>query len=230
MKFHHRIKASASIRSVVKGETVRTVAVLAIALLLPGPSQVLAQRSADAQALAGVDIPTWTVGEIWTYEAPWGLTTFAVMSVGGPNVVMMQTVSSRGSVRKRFDATHLGKTEPAWLPDFVWFDFPLTPDKSYSRVFSESGQPWHFSLHVGKMEQVTVPAGRFSAIRVDVRVCGTGGSCGGSSLWYAPAAKWFVRATWDRSLWWDERWRGASMDLVSVTLKYDFEPRDEVGG
>ena len=160
--------------------------------------------------------PAWTVGDTWAYEAPWGPTTFAVTRVVGSNVIMTQTVSNRGSGAIDVDATHLGKTTANWLPEVIWLDFPLTPGKSYSRVYNPHEQ---FSYHVGNMEQITVPAGSFSAIRVDVKFCTPQTDrCAGLLFWYAPAAKWFIRIVWDDSPNFNKDRRGKSMELLSVML------------
>lgn len=98
-----------------------------------------------------------------------------------------------------------------FTPFYPTFRFPLEKDKSWSGSVSWSGSgvttQHDLKLRVAGWERVTVPAGTFDSIRVDVRgyIHTTTGSGFGQgtikdTMWYAPAIRQIVKHEIDQQI------------------------------
>ena len=75
--------------------------------------------------------------------------------------------------------------------------WPLKVGKKWKNVFTmerpqeESSTDFELEVVVAKLEEVTVPAGKFKAFKIEVYNSRSGKL--GSEYWYSPKVKWFVK-------------------------------------
>jgi hypothetical protein len=172
--------------------------------------------SAQQQDPTEVPAPQLQVGDEWNYEIVdlWQGGQLArrrarVASLQGDRAVVALETQRANEWRRRdrsmtVDMRTLTEIKPA-QPTFFQFDFPLKPGKS-----------WHFEYpndapkratntverwgHVTGWESVTVPAGTFRALRIEIKERRLWQAGDGvfpdhqfHTFWYAPEVKTFVR-------------------------------------
>ena len=143
------------------------------------------------------------------------------------NDKVIVAVGQRGDKEKEVDATYTAEwnfvsspTGRVFDPDQGLFRFPMHPGDTHEAKYdmkdpTEGSFEVRFERHVKvvRWEEVTVPAGKFRALRVesegpfqriDAPVTGTAKE----TAWYAPEAKRFVKWTFEnatpkgKNLWW----------------------------
>jgi len=176
--------------------------------------------SAMAQP-ARVDGPTVKVGDVWMYNTLNGWTgelayvsVNTVKKIGGGDIVMESTSLDRSIVSKilrnrdfnlvRIEAPTFTRSTLPYYPNYA---FPLQVGKTWKQEvdFADTRQPdkkirAKLEGRVVGWESVTVPAGNFLALKIEVKgwysAPNTGGSWSGrieDALWYAPEVRNAVR-------------------------------------
>jgi len=144
---------------------------------------------------------------------------------------VIQVVGYRGSQEKEVDATYTAEwnfvstaTGRVFDPDQGLFKFPLHPGDAHDAHYdmkdpTEGPYEVRFDRHVKVIgwEDVTVPAGKFRALRVesegpfsrvDIAVAGTAKE----TAWYAPEVKRYVKWTYENwTFKGKNQWRGQEL-------------------
>lgn len=181
-----------------------------------------------AAAEPAAPAPVVNVGDSWTYQytdvwkhAPGNLNRLEVTAVDGDGVQMDLKRAATGDVtahhRYSTELNPIDRGKMHFAPYYARYAFPLVPGKEWKADATgenpAAGRHWRYQIK-GKAlgwEKVTVPAGEFDAIRVEVSSYYQGeetGQRGGTGLsretvWYAPAVNNFVRLEYQ-----DTDWRG----------------------
>ncbi len=177
----------------------------------------------DAQAAQAptLQVPTWKIGDTWTYQTPSGTRiVYTVLGVG----------ASGYTVRARLGNTPTGtllvhsnlSSDKGY---FIYMEWPLALGESWDGDEAEQANDdtgtmkWHTTWLVESWEPVTVLAGTFDAYRIDGTQCAeiAAQPCGHFSFWYAPAIKSFVKESWASERYWGGL-AGRMEQLVSYTL------------
>jgi len=179
----------------------------------PGPAAKPAAPATGRRL--GIDLPpgyAWTYAvrlepEVWKDAA---LTYRSVLDSTGL-VVEAEFRHSQGKLDFRLGNYAAGHRSHAQLrfPGFfmhgAYLDFPLTPGKRFAWEYPwqardnsiRPGRVRRFEASVGAMEPVSVPAGRYDAVRIDVKVRYVDGGKDLASvdeiLWYAPSIRQLVK-------------------------------------
>jgi hypothetical protein len=195
--------------------------------------------AAHAGAAEPIPAPTPAVGDSWTYQytdvwkhLPGNLNRTEVTAVDANGVQVAVKRAGTGALlsRSRFtpemNPVERGKTH--FAPYYARFAFPLEPGKEW-KVDStadnpDAGKHWRYQVKGRAIgwEKITVPAGEFDAMRVEVISNYQGeevGSRGGSgqsreTAWYAPSINNFVKLEYQ-----DTNWKGDifNRDLWELT-------------
>jgi hypothetical protein len=166
-------------------------------------------------ARAGIDLPA---GKSWTYAVRlepevWRNAELVYRSSAGQGGIVVDTdfrhaggnVSFRLGTYRPGHASHANVRFPGFFMHGAYLDFPLEAGKRFSWTY-----PWQqadnrvradrvrrFDAVVGPTETVSVPAGRFEAIRVDITLsyvdAGSTLATVNEILWYAPSARQIVK-------------------------------------
>ena len=212
-----------------------STATLGMALL----ASIAATAQTPSPAVMPVNAPSLKVGDRWKYVYLDGLTKLEEgqreekVTAISPEAILTEVKNAAGR------ETAPGRYDAQWnfLVDVggqagkeMRFSFPLEAGKTW-----EATWPWMNSQgHVGRMEMtykvrggetVTARAGTFEAIVIEGRghwYNTTRGSSGPAHemLWYAPAAKRFVRRSWVT------RFSGGQLDQNRITeaVEVDIKP------
>lgn len=170
--------------------------------------------------------PTINVGDSWTYQytdvwknAPGSLNRLEVTSIDGDGIRMDVKRAATGAVvsRQRFspDLNPIDRGKMHFAPYYARYAFPLVPGKEWTADATgnnpSAGRRWRYQFK-GKAlgwEKITVPAGEFDVMRVEVigqyhgEEVGWIGGNGTSkeTVWYAPAVNNFVRMEYEDTDW-----------------------------
>lgn len=176
--------------------------------IVVGAATLLCSFCAQAQS---ADRPVWRIGDAWTYrsmvlpsyEAPTTTTTtqyeIRVGSVNATHCLLERTQASAGAAtnqRWSLDINRLSRIRSTdqWQ-EFRRYQWPLAQGKTWDAPYEGADVNTSWSVRVQGWEDVTVPAGTFRAIRIDLKRTDSGGrrTVKQEALWYAPAVKRHVR-------------------------------------
>ena len=190
-----------------------------LALVTGGCAGGLAGSTAQVQCPSPIETPVLHAGDTWTYRNEdgrrWRQTYDKVTEDG-----LVRGRGPKANVEYYYDHTHTlrkvwskGQWVTAPTPDF-WdigkpiLQFPLTPGSGWvytTPASDDYGMTFVRRHTVVGCEQVTVPAGTFVAVRIDVSQIQSNRPANAAmdwSLWYAPAVKSFVKRTGGRATFW----------------------------
>jgi len=177
-------------------------AALGALLFVPSCASVPSQDS-KPPAQAGIERPTWRVGDRWLYA--W--TTGATKGVKKSEVLGVRDVGGVQYNVLRVEKAHLYYTsELHWAASIVesrvvaratppqpWFNWPLEVGKrwQYQGAYEERERKDQMrdSYRVVGVESVAVPAGTFRAFKIVREV----DSAVVDQYWYAPNVRWYVK-------------------------------------
>lgn len=170
--------------------------------------------------------PAWQVGDTWMFRLADGRTdTLRVVRASDAGYAVAEHVSD-GTARVLQFSRELTTDENSAVNAMSLFRpaWPLGRPHTWTYAFSGIslyGQPSHYRTTYttsGALDVVSVPAGTFAAIAIHIDECDLAdGRCGAVDVWYAPAAKWFVRADFEDSAFWVSR-RGRATVLTSFSV------------
>jgi hypothetical protein len=169
-------------------------------------AQEASTGAASAQAISGaVSAPKFAVGDTWTFsrldqlmnkETSYTQKVTAVNGDGGVQVGSNITLSAAGNIVK--------SGAFSYSPEEVKLQFPMSVGQTYSAEYGYNDQSEHswvreIDAKVEGVETVSTPAGDFQAFRVKItgswhdKTDHTVGGVIDETMWYAPAAKRFVK-------------------------------------
>ena len=181
---------------------------IAIALMMTSIINGRAIAQTDSAASATADPPTIHAGDVWVDRLASGDKEFKVESINGDTVSFNQWGAQIESDKQWNTLVYRSLTEEMAPPityskPIQVFPFPLTPGKTWTDNAKWEEKASDIRGHsdvegkVGNWEEVTVPAGTFHAIRVDVTIqaIGRAGARDVTNLtyWYAPKVNRFVK-------------------------------------
>ena len=200
---------------------------------------LLFAESSFAQDSSLVERPTIKVGDSWTYQETndWRSVvtdtySFTVSSVSDKEIELTRKSEKAGTAVTVSETPDLNSITRAtsdgnivrYSPDNGAFSFPLAVGKSW-----EAKADWTAGTHTGSYslatkvvgwEQVTVPAGTFTALKITKTgyYHATNGQSSGSGnmhivFWYAPTVKGMVKMQYE-----DTNWAGAPYNKKTVEL------------
>ncbi len=208
---------------------IRTLALMSLVLFVAAP--VLGASSCGEP----VPAPHYQGGEKWTWRNEKGVEyqnevtgfdgeltkiRWSNGDVGfyDPDRVLRKVVRANGEVLTTQGAgsyTSIGQR---------YFDFPLSPGKTWR--YSYYGQPagggsglltYFQDFRVRACEDVSTPAGRFAAVKIEVEQSILGSARSGIyHVWYAPEVKNVVKQQYRWSQWW-----GGGRFLDSELVKFE---------
>jgi hypothetical protein len=208
---------------------VRTVRLVQVACAaLAGFAMASGEVWPQAAQPQRVERPAFKVGDSWTYNKIDGWKNefeFAVVStlteIGGESIVL-ETMGLDGSGRTRITRTsdfNLVQTEEQkrtrrTSPYYPNYAFPLAVGKTWTRdvEFTDTGESdklvrARLTARVARWEIVTVPAGTFLALRIDIRGDYHGSNASGSwsgeirdRLWFSPEVRNAVKYEYEDTL------------------------------
>lgn len=183
--------------------------------------------------------PVINVGDNWTYQytdvwkhLPGNLHRLEVTAVDEAGIQVDVKRSATGAVisHQRFsaDMNPVDRGKMHFAPYYARFAFPLAPGKQWTvdatGENAAAGKRWRYQIKGRALgwEKVTVPAGEFDAIKVEVISYYHGeevGSRGGSGqskemVWFAPTVNNFVKLEYQ-----DTNWQGTifNRDMWELT-------------
>jgi hypothetical protein len=164
------------------------------------------QSDVEAEAAAAPEI---RVGDVWTDRVLGETREFKVESVTDNGNFVVDEWGNGILTDKNWNlltyrsVTFADAPPTNWKKPLMWFKFPLAPGKSWAQnaYWETPALDVHGTEEVrGKAigwETVTVPAGTYKALRVEIRdrIVGTGGTYDLVTLtyWYVPKVNRFVR-------------------------------------
>jgi hypothetical protein len=179
-----------------------------IAIVAVGCAGGLAGSSAQVACPASIDAPVLYPGDTWTFRAEDGrrwrqsydnVTEDGLLRGRGPKPNAEYYFDHAHTLRK----VHIDGIWLTWdTPDFPEIakpelEFPLTVGKIWTTTWYRYALvPITQDSRVVGCEAVTVPAGRFLAVRIGVSRTDTRSGAAASqpyTLWYAPAVKYWVK-------------------------------------
>lgn len=209
----------------------RTFAALTLGFFLV--TGMLNEALAAASCGEPVPAPMWQIGDTWTFQDELGdERTETVLGYEGE-----LTIVERGRTRQRSilfydadlvlrkvvqpDGTVLDKPDHGFLFGLKTLDFPLHVGKTWSFTVADSsdqGRPHSRIYRVMGCEEVTVPAGKLSALKIEI----TRKPVAGRKVkwihheWYAPAAKKTIRGVYRRG---DQEGKRYEWELLRYQVK-----------
>lgn len=151
--------------------------------------------------------PAWMVGDTWQFDAanrcPFTLGAKMAVTVVGTSLVL--TGDDNPAKFARLEPRDLsvleskgGEVEYRVLSGAdPYLFFPLAPGqtRTFSQAVKSGGATRSYTTEVAveEVEEVEVPAGRFTAFRIRVTKMSATGWVGAYRLWYAPEVRYFVR-------------------------------------
>jgi hypothetical protein len=186
-----------------------------------------------------IELPVWSVGDRWTFEKTEGplsdnqgifhsTVRISVVELHPKRYrteVTTQPAAGSGEKvtgeRNVSRALNLYYRESAQLPftELQFLQWPLTPGKTWQFEHPQpNGGTFVWNAKADGWEDVTVPAGRFKALVIQIEGKPSSGVYAQSrKVWYAPAVKWKVKEEWTgQSARWivsRERWELQSYEL-----------------
>jgi len=214
-----------------------TLAVLGLGLALAAPLAL-----ADDHAPAAAPAPA--VGDSWTYQytdvwkgAKGNLNRIEVTAVDAAGVhVDIKRAASGALLTKQLFSAEMNPIDRGamhFAPAFARYAFPLAPGKEWTTNATgdnpKSGKHWRYRIK-GKVlnwEKITVPAGEFDALKLEVEALYHGeepNSPGGSgqlteTLWFAPAVNNFVKLDYRDTDWNGRIFNRDSWELTTYVRK-----------
>ena len=199
----------------------------------------LCAESSFAQDPSVVERPTIKVGDSWTYQETndWRSVvtdtySLAVSSVSDKKIELTRKSEKAGTAATVSETPDLNTIAKAtsdgniirYSPDNGAFSFPLEVGKSWEAkadwTTGERSGSYSLATKVVGWEQVTVPAGTFTALKITKTgyYHATNGQNSGSGtmhivFWYAPAVKGMVKMQYE-----DTNWAGAPYNKKTVEL------------
>lgn len=187
---------------------------------------VAAAAGAAEPVTASAPAPTVAVGDSWTYQytdvwkhTPGNLNRTEVTAVDATGIQVDVKRPATGAVLSHYRYTPemnpIDRGKMHFAPYYARFAFPLAPGKAWTVDATGDnpavGKRWRYQVN-GKAigwEKITVPAGEFDAIKVEVvsyyqgEEVGTRGGSGQSkeTAWYAPAVNNFVKLEYQDTNW-----------------------------
>lgn len=175
---------------------------------------------------APAPLPTVAVGDTWTYQytdvwkhTPGNLNRTEVTAVdaGGIQVDVKRAATSAVLSHSRYtpELNPIDRGKMHFAPYYARYAFPLVPGKAWTVDATgdnpAAGRRWRYQIN-GKAlgwEKITVPAGEFDVIKVEVvsyyhgEEVGSRGGGGQSkeTVWYAPAVNNFVKLEYQDTNW-----------------------------
>lgn len=161
------------------------------------------QRPPSATASRTVEAPTFNVGDSWEYRwpnRPEARSQFklTVTEIKGDLVTMVSRFGNRFVFTKEGNIVDDGFRKERYDPYISRLQFPLHEGKTWLSYYTLRSdrvtRPLNVTLRAkaGGWERVSVPAGTFDAIRVQIRI--EGPATGFDQLcWYAQEVKRFVK-------------------------------------
>ena len=189
---------------------------IALGMLCLWTGAVLAADAAHVSAPAPA--PVITVGDSWTYQytdlwkhTPGNLNRIDITAVDadGVHAEIRRAVGNALVTRQRYssDMNPIDRGKMHFAPAFGRYAFPLEPGKTWKTDAigdnKEAGKHWRFQVtgHAGEWEKITVAAGQFDAIKIDIvgyyqlemvnERAGSGTLR--ETLWYAPSVQNFIK-------------------------------------
>jgi hypothetical protein len=170
--------------------------------------------------------PTVAVGDSWTYQytdvwkhTPGNLNRTEVTAVDASGIQVDVKRAASGAVlshyRYTLEMNPIDRGRMHFAPHYARYAFPLVPGKTWTTDATgdnpDAGKKWRYQVN-GKVigwEKISVPAGEFDVIKVEVVSYYQGqevGSRGGSgqskeTVWYAPAVNNFVKLEYQDTNW-----------------------------
>lgn len=175
-------------------------------------------QNAFAQA-APVERPVLKPGSEWVYKLD-----LSKRDRPGPPGELKRVIKDAGASEYTIDVTGAAGTRTTFMSldlnpysegmttsgrasdALPFFSFPLAPGKTYSgsltypSPFGNVGIKVDMNTKVIDWEEVTVPAGKFRALRIEASGKSVGGSINGVrkvTIWYAPEVGQYVRAEFE---------------------------------
>jgi hypothetical protein len=193
--------------------------------LLPLLLLTTAAHAAQPESLAA-PAPTVAVGDSWTYQytdvwkhTPGNLNRTQVTAVDAAGIQVDIKRAATGAVLAHYrysaEMNPVDRGKMHFAPYYARYAFPLVPGKAWKVDATgdnpAAGKRWRYQIN-GKAlgwEKITVPAGEFDVIKLEVVSYYQGeetGSRGGSgqskeTVWYAPAVNNFVKLEYQDTDW-----------------------------
>lgn len=175
---------------------------------VPLPSEVANSRLSDVEAEA-VGPPEIRVGDVWVDRILGGDKEFKVESVSDDGNFVVDEwgngiVTDKNSNLLTYRSVTFADAPPtSWKKPLIWFKFPIAPGKTWAQSAhwetlapDVTGTEEVRAKAVG-WERVTVPAGTYKALSVEIRdrIIGTGGVYDLITLtyWYVSDVNRFVK-------------------------------------
>jgi hypothetical protein len=204
-----------------------------------GMTLVLSAAATFADEQAQAAVPQVNVGDSWTYRysdvwknQPGSLNRMEVTAVTDTEILVDIKRAATGVllVQQRFshEMNPINRGKMHFTPAFGRYAFPLTPGKTWTLDATakneDAGKRWRYQVNgkVANWEKITVPAGEFDALKIEVVAFYQGEGVGLTSgngqlketIWYAPAVNNFVRLEYQ-----DTNWQGVifNRDLWELT-------------
>jgi len=206
------------------------------ACLLAAPVFAADNNAAAAPTVSVGDSWTWQYTDVWKHT-PGNLNRTEVTAVDANGVQVEIKRASTGAVlsRSRFttDMNPIDRGKMHFAPFYARYAFPLTAGKEWTVDATgdnpAAGKRWRYQIK-GKAvgwEKITVAAGEFDAMRVEVVSYYQGeevGSRGGSgqskeTIWYAPAVNNFVKLEYQDTNWQGTIFNRDQWELTTFTRK-----------
>lgn len=185
----------------------------------PAPPATQSSTSAPAPGKRGIEL---AAGRSWTYAVRlepevWRDATLTYRTVAEQGALVVHTEFRHAQGRLSFrlgpyvaaHASHAQLRFPGFFMHGAYFEFPLAPGRKFSWTY-----PWQmpdnrvradrvrrFDAAVGASESVSVPAGRYDAMRIDAVLsyvdAGRTIATVNETLWYAPSIRQIVKVVRD---------------------------------
>lgn len=217
----------------------------ALGLIVAAASLAIGSPSAHAQGTPAfkIDRPALKVGEQWTFNHIdlWKNEVTGAFRVKVTAVTKNSVTLRSKNLKKPNEAPYIfvetpdlntvsNSTGRVWSPYFPVFMFPLVPGKTWDRKSTMKRTGGHFKYDtkgtVQGVEQVTVPAGTFQAVKVTLFTeydadtsRGQGSGTMSETIWYAPKVDYFVKKHYHDTSWSGSLYNRYKDELVSYKLQ-----------
>jgi hypothetical protein len=212
--------------------------ILGLTLVLSGSGAFAAGEHAPIAA------PAVTVGDSWTYRytdvwknQPGSLNRIEVTAVTDTDILVDIKRAATGALLSQQRFSHemnpIDRGKMHFAPAFGRYSFPLAPGKEWmldaTGKNEAAGKRWRYQFK-GKVlnwEKITVPAGDFDVLKIELVAFYQGeevGRMGGSgqlkeTVWFAPAVNNFVRLEYRDTNWQGTIFNRDMWELTAYTRK-----------
>ena len=181
-------------------------------------------RAGEAEKTA-IEAPVFAVDDSWEYQRADGsrdVTRIVELLPDGGSVTIRDSepktrfVKDKHLVNRKIEGEFSG--DPRRYMGWQFIDFPMAPGKKFSYSVKGSIAPFEMEVRGVKWENITVPAGAFEALKIDVcyyNVTSRWRGCG-QTHWYAPQAKAFIKRRTPAG--WAQALLATDFELVRFTL------------